>query len=95
MVFSPLSIPYPQWASVFLRSLYFVAERHLQTAANSALQKEFIDMGGMVISSCTYIGICGCIQFLLLVEWKLSPVTTADRLILQKLLAKKVFYQTI
>lgn len=73
----------------------FCRRKVLKPAVNGTLEKEFIDTGGIVISSCTYIGISGCIQFLLLVEWKLFPVTTADRLILQELLAKKVFDQTI
>lgn len=50
---------------------------------------------GMVIPCGTYIGICGCIELLLLAEWKLFPAAAADRLILQQLPAKKVLHQAI
>lgn len=49
----------------------------------------------MVIPCGTYIGICGCIELLLLVEWKLFPVAAANGLILQQLPAKKVLHQPI
>lgn len=92
VAFPPLSIPYPQGLPTFIK---FCSRKALKTVAISTVENKFIDTGGIAISSCTYIGICGCVQFLLLTEWKFLPVTTADRLILQKLLAEKVFYQTI